>query len=93
MATGIKENDLITVTRRLTAVNNHLIPPQQPSHSIISSSNCNASINDSYHRIHGEVPRHLPEWKSACDETGKEFSDIIYEKADGEAIAKVTTFI
>ncbi|GKA16978.1 hypothetical protein Tco_0696815 [Tanacetum coccineum] len=39
--------------------------------------------------IHGEVSNRIPVWNVACDETGVEFKDIIYEKADGEAIAKV----
>lgn len=47
-------------------------------------------MNDSYHRIHGEVPSHIPVWKISSDESGKEFTDIIYEKAEGEAIAKVS---
>lgn len=46
-------------------------------------------MDDSYHRKHGEVPTHEPIWRRACDESGKEFTDIIYEKAEGEGIAKV----
>ncbi|XP_024991413.1 1,4-dihydroxy-2-naphthoyl-CoA synthase, peroxisomal isoform X2 [Cynara cardunculus var. scolymus] len=91
MATGIQEKDLVTMRRRVAAVSNHLLPSPHSSISpIISSSNCSASMNDSYHRIHGEVPNHLPVWKIACDESGKDFTDIIYEKAEGEAIAKIT---
>ncbi|KVI05659.1 Crontonase, C-terminal [Cynara cardunculus var. scolymus] len=91
MATGIQEKDLVTMRRRVAAVSNHLLPSPHSSISpIISSSNCSASMNDSYHRIHGEVPNHLPVWKIACDESGKDFTDIIYEKAEGEAIAKGT---
>ncbi|GKC13656.1 hypothetical protein Tco_1010438, partial [Tanacetum coccineum] len=31
----------------------------------------------------------VPVWNATCDGTGVEFTDIIYEKADSEAIAKV----
>ncbi|KAI7735539.1 hypothetical protein M8C21_032050 [Ambrosia artemisiifolia] len=91
MAAGMQEKDMITVTRRVAAVSNHLSPPQPHSTTtpIITSFNCTASFNDSYHRVHGQVSSHIPVWKAACDETGKEFTDIIYEKAQGEAIAKV----
>ncbi|KAL8218916.1 hypothetical protein R6Q57_022289 [Mikania cordata] len=84
MATGKHEKDLITMNRRVAAVSNHLSPP------MISLSNCSASMNDSYHRVHGEVSSHIPVWKIACDESEREFTDIIYEKAEGEAIAKIT---
>ncbi|KAD2803931.1 hypothetical protein R6Q59_031857 [Mikania micrantha] len=85
MATGKHEKDLITMNRRVAAVSNHLSPPP-----MISPSNCSASMKDSYHRVHGEVSSHIPVWKIACDESEKEFTDIIYEKAEGEAIAKIT---
>lgn len=74
--------------RRVATVANHLVP-------VISTSNCdsivlsNASMNDSYHRIHGEVSTHDVVWRIAFDESGKEFTDIIYEKAVDEGIAKV----
>ncbi|TYJ43436.1 hypothetical protein E1A91_A03G153600v1 [Gossypium mustelinum] len=89
----ISDNELNAVTRRIATVSNHLLLP------ICSGSNsgltrgsiglCNASMDDSYHRIHGEVASHEVEWKTACDEYGKEFTDIIYEKAIGEGIAKI----
>lgn len=47
-------------------------------------------MNDNYHRIHGQVSTHPPLWRSACDESDIDFTDIVYEKADGEAIAKIT---
>ncbi|GLU03097.1 hypothetical protein SLE2022_203150 [Rubroshorea leprosula] len=47
-------------------------------------------MNDSYHRTHGEVSGHQVVWKAAVDDSGKEFTDIIYEKAVGEGIAKIT---
>ncbi|XP_076884784.1 1,4-dihydroxy-2-naphthoyl-CoA synthase, peroxisomal-like [Bidens hawaiensis] len=91
MAAGIRETDLTTVTRRVAAVSNHLSPPKPHScYPIISSGKCSASLNDSYHRVHGEVATHVPVWKVACDEDGKEFTDIVYEKSEGEAIAKIT---
>lgn len=39
--------------------------------------------------MHGDVPSEPPEWRAATDESGKEFVDIVYEKAVGEGIAKV----
>lgn len=88
-----KEKELTTMRRRVASVANHLIPSHSPPTLVdsisIASSNCNASINDSYHRIHGQVPTTEPVWTIACDDSGKDFTDIIYEKADGEAIAKV----
>lgn len=82
------ENSLTSANRRIAAVSNHLIPatPGCNSQSIALK---NTSMDDNYHRIHGEVPSHDVVWKIACDESGKEFIDIIYEKAEGEAIAKV----
>ncbi|GJW95303.1 1,4-dihydroxy-2-naphthoyl-CoA synthase, peroxisomal [Tanacetum coccineum] len=93
MATENREKDMITVTRRVAAVTNHLNPMFAQPHlgsNDISLSKCSSSMNDSYHRIHGEVSDKIPVWKVACDETGVEFTDIIYEKAEGEAIAKIT---
>lgn len=98
------EKDHNTVKRRVTCVTNHLIPLHHhhlpPITTTGGNSNvelCNAaSINDSYHRIHGEVPTHEVEWKLASDcESGNEFhfTDIIYEKAVGEGIAKVKLFM
>ncbi|KAH7510710.1 hypothetical protein FEM48_ZijujUnG0094400 [Ziziphus jujuba var. spinosa] len=85
----IAENELNTVKRRIASVANHLIPVHSgPTCSSIAFSN--ASMNDSYHRIHGDVATHPVVWRSACDESGKEFTDIIYEKAVGEGIAKIT---
>jgi naphthoate synthase len=84
------EKDLNTARRRLAFVANHLVPVHLPP--ICGSIGLrNASMNDSYHRIHGAVPTHEAVWTIACDECGKEFqfTDIIYEKAVGEGIAKV----
>ena len=82
----ISDKELNAVTRRIVTVSNHFLPVGSSRGSIGFS---NASMNDSYHRIHGEVTNHEVEWKTACDESGKEFTDIIYEKAVGEGIAKV----
>ncbi|KAA8533156.1 hypothetical protein F0562_033311 [Nyssa sinensis] len=89
---GIAEKDIDTVRRRVASVAKHLIPLHSTSSrgDSIGLRNCKASMNDSYHRIHGEVPTHEPVWRIACDESGKEFLDIIYEKAVEEAIAKIT---
>nr|KJB31010.1 hypothetical protein B456_005G181500 [Gossypium raimondii] len=90
----ISDNELNAVTRRIVTVYNHfLLPIGSGSNSGLTRGSiglCNASMDDSYHRIHGEVASHEVEWKTACDEYGKEFTDIIYEKAIGEGIAKIT---
>ncbi|KAK8529438.1 hypothetical protein V6N12_060220 [Hibiscus sabdariffa] len=90
----ISDKELSAVTRRIATVSSHLLLPvgsgsnSCPSYSSIEL--CNASMDDSYHRIHGEVASHEVEWKTACDEYGKVFTDIVYEKAVGEGIAKIT---
>lgn len=95
------EKDLDTVTRRVTSLTNHLIssrlvPSQYQAGEVVGLCLCNtssSSMNDSYQRVHGDVPSHDVVWRIACDDSGKEFTDIVYEKADGEAIAKVEFFI
>ncbi|CAK9182754.1 unnamed protein product [Ilex paraguariensis] len=88
----IAEKELETVRRRVSSVASHLLPADSASSrgGVVGSNRCSAPMNDSYHRIHGEVPSHEPVWSIACDESGKEYTDIVYEKAVGEAIAKVT---
>ncbi|XAR65076.1 1,4-dihydroxy-2-naphthoyl-CoA synthase [Bertholletia excelsa] len=81
--------EIRAATRRLACVSGHLSPV--PSPMILAVRGCSESINDSYHRVHGKVPTHLPVWKvTPCDSDGREFTDIVYEKAVGEAIAKIT---
>ncbi|KAL6974943.1 1,4-dihydroxy-2-naphthoyl-CoA synthase [Sarracenia purpurea var. burkii] len=85
---------VIDITRRrLASVANHLAPVRSAptTGGSVVLRHCSVSVNDSYHRIHGEVPSHEPVWRAvANDDDGKEFTDIIYEKAVGEAIAKVS---
>lgn len=81
--------DVDAMRRRMASVSNHLMPSTQKYYGPIGFSNCSSSMNDNFHKVHGQVPTHEPQWKIACDETGKEFTDIIYEKAVGEGIAKV----
>ncbi|KAB2609647.1 phosphatidylinositol 3-kinase [Pyrus ussuriensis x Pyrus communis] len=89
MAEGLEKDVMTTATRRVASIANHLIPVHlSPGSAAISLSN--ASMNDSYHRTHGEVSTHRVVWEDARDVSGDEFTDIIYEKAIGEAIAKVT---
>lgn len=83
--------DAETINRRMASVSRHLIPPQNYGNNNIGLSNCSAKFDDTYHRVHGQVSSHIPEWKPAVDESGKQFVDIIYEKAVGEGIAKVLT--
>ncbi|KAK4376886.1 hypothetical protein RND71_003182 [Anisodus tanguticus] len=87
------EKDLNTMRRRVTSVANHFlhVPLVENVVPSIGSWNCSSSMNDNYHKIHGEVASHEPVWRLIpCDESGKEFTDIIYEKAVGEPIAKIT---
>ncbi|KAI7979178.1 1,4-dihydroxy-2-naphthoyl-CoA synthase, peroxisomal [Camellia lanceoleosa] len=89
------ENEINTMKRRLASVTNHIALMSISGsiglcNRIASSSSCSSSINDRYHRIHGEVPTHDPVWRLVdCDDNGKEFTDMVYEKAVGEPIAKV----
>ncbi|XP_057948887.1 1,4-dihydroxy-2-naphthoyl-CoA synthase, peroxisomal isoform X4 [Malania oleifera] len=89
------EEDINAARRRLAAVANHLMVPAHPAvpnrSSIVSCANA-ASANDSYRRVHGEVPDHEAVWRVVArgDESGEEFTDIVYEKAVGEGIAKIT---
>ncbi|XP_062217632.1 1,4-dihydroxy-2-naphthoyl-CoA synthase, peroxisomal-like isoform X2 [Phragmites australis] len=84
--------------RRLARVAAHLLPshplpplasahPLAPSPTAASSS---SPAGDSYRRVHGDVPSEPPEWRASTDESGKGFVDVIYEKAVGEGIAKIT---
>ncbi|XP_027099378.1 1,4-dihydroxy-2-naphthoyl-CoA synthase, peroxisomal isoform X1 [Coffea arabica] len=91
---GMAGKDVETMRRRVASVASHLMPASHfnPSHDgAIGFSSCSSSMDDSYHKKHGEVPTHEPIWRLiASDESGKEFTDIIYEKAVGEGIAKIT---
>ena len=90
---GMAGKDVESMRRIVASVASHLMPASHfnPSHdSAIGFSGCSSSMDDSYHKKHGEVPTHEPIWRLiASDESGKEFTDIIYEKAVGEGIAKV----
>ncbi|KAI3974227.1 hypothetical protein MKX01_033478 [Papaver californicum] len=88
----ISEKDMKNVERRIGFVANHINPSTNGSNSVSCSSikMNNPSMNDSYHRVHGEVPIHEVVWRTACDDLGIEFTDIIYEKYVGEGIAKIT---
>ncbi|CAN6548938.1 unnamed protein product [Malus baccata var. baccata] len=89
MAESSEKDLMTTASRRLASIANHLSPAHlSPISPAVSLSN--ASMNDSYHRTHGEVSTHQVVWKNARDESGEEFTDIIYEKSVGEAIAKIT---
>jgi naphthoate synthase len=90
-----ENKDIETVIRRVTSVTNHLIssptttsPPQLITLFHTSGSSRN---NDSYQRVHGDVPSHDVVWKVASDDQGKDFTDIVYEKSVGEGIAKVSS--
>ena len=86
----VEDKELSAARRRLCSVSNHLVPVAPPSISLHGCSS-GSSISDSYHRIHGDVSTHEPVWERAIDELGIEYTDIVYEKAKGEGIAKVTS--
>ncbi|XP_074295787.1 1,4-dihydroxy-2-naphthoyl-CoA synthase, peroxisomal [Silene latifolia] len=78
------------VRRRLSNIASHLNITN--SHPVQSSSivGLSPTMNDTYHRVHGEVSSKDVVWRTSSDDSGKEFIDIIYEKAVGEGIAKIT---
>ncbi|KAK4423833.1 1,4-dihydroxy-2-naphthoyl-CoA synthase, peroxisomal [Sesamum alatum] len=87
---GMTGKEFEAINRRMASLAGHLLPAQGGAATSIALSNCSSKFDDTYHRVHGEVPSHIPQWKPALDESGKEFIDIIYEKAVGEGIAKIT---
>lgn len=74
--------------RRVACISNHLLPLAS-SAAAPQIARSNAAFDDSYHRVHGAVAAHPPAWRPAIDESGKAYTDIVYEKAVDEAIAKV----
>ncbi|XP_074592180.1 1,4-dihydroxy-2-naphthoyl-CoA synthase, peroxisomal-like [Curcuma longa] len=82
--------ELCAAERRIANIANHLspLPSTSPPPSIVRQAT--ASTGDSYHRVHGKVSTREATWRPACDESGKEYTDIVYEKAVGEGIAKIT---
>ncbi|KAL3726510.1 hypothetical protein ACJRO7_031412 [Eucalyptus globulus] len=93
------DKGMCAVARRVAAVANHLSPPDpapKAGQSSVSARPCGGGgggggyMKDSYQRIHGEVPDHPVVWRTADDGSGPEFTDVIYEKAVGEGIAKIT---
>ncbi|XP_047254340.1 1,4-dihydroxy-2-naphthoyl-CoA synthase, peroxisomal isoform X3 [Capsicum annuum] len=90
----MSEKDLNTMRRRVASVAYHLLPVVPSVQNVvfsIESSNCTSSMNDNYHKIHGEVSNHEPVWRLiSSDDSGRDFTDIIYEKAVNESIAKGT---
>jgi naphthoate synthase len=100
MAQTLSEKELYSVRRRMASVANHLMVPSPPT---ASSSKCDslelvpnaASMNDNYHRVHGNVSNKEVVWRNvaASDGSTKDFTDIIYQKAVGEGIAKVRSAV
>ncbi|KAK7386873.1 hypothetical protein VNO78_27217 [Psophocarpus tetragonolobus] len=82
-------SDLKTAFRRLASVTNHLTSAHH-SPSQLALCRTSSAPNDTFHRVHGSVPSHDVVWRIASDDSGKGFIDILYEKAVGEGIAKIT---
>lgn len=92
MAVGMTDKDIQTINRRMTSLSRHLVPAEFHNGSVnVALSNCSSGMDDTYHRVHGEVPTYIPRWKQALDDPANPFTDIIYEKA--ECIAKVILLI
>ncbi|KAH9538620.1 hypothetical protein CY35_15G016300 [Sphagnum magellanicum] len=67
------------------------------SSSLLQLSSCSASEtppprrrSNKYEQLHGSVSRELPAWTQPLLPSGPPFEDILYEKAEGEGIAKIT---
>ncbi|KAK7250575.1 hypothetical protein RIF29_33091 [Crotalaria pallida] len=95
MAEKKKNKELDTVTRRVASITNHLISSPNGRTGGVVVGLCNASSsrrNDSYQRVHGDVPTHDVVWKiiPSDQDSAKDFTDILYEKAVGEGIAKIS---
>lgn len=91
MAEDNSIDELRTMERRISNLNNHLLPIPYPFPESRHISSSPATAEDSYRRIHGDVSAEAAVWRPALDESRKEFTDILYEKAVGEGIAKVKT--
>ncbi|CAD5315916.1 1,4-dihydroxy-2-naphthoyl-CoA synthase, peroxisomal [Arabidopsis thaliana] len=87
-------NEVGSASRRISVITNHLIPIGFSPARVDSVELCSASsMDDRFHKVHGEVPTHEVVWKKADffgEGDNKEFVDIIYEKALDEGIAKIT---
>ncbi|KAK7348629.1 hypothetical protein VNO80_23213 [Phaseolus coccineus] len=79
-----ENKDLETAIRRLASVKNHLLSSHAASPELALSRT--STTNNSFGRVHGHVPSHDVVWRTASDE----FTDIVYEKAVGEGIAKIS---
>ncbi|MCO5596257.1 hypothetical protein L7F22_050317 [Adiantum nelumboides] len=73
--------------QRVAALARHLTPPAASSASV-QPYLCSAS-SSSHEKIHGDLPSGAALWQP-CPLSGPPFEDLLYEKAAGEAIAKVT---
>ncbi|KAG5017210.1 hypothetical protein JHK82_022840 [Glycine max] len=93
MAENNNNHHLETATRRLASVTNHLTPSSYHNAPGELAPCLTSGGNNSFRRVHGEVPSHDVVWRivaSDHDNSGKDFTDIVYEKAVGEGIAKIS---
>ncbi|XP_078428352.1 1,4-dihydroxy-2-naphthoyl-CoA synthase, peroxisomal-like isoform X1 [Wolffia australiana] len=89
MASGDLQEKMEISQRRIACIAGHLLSIPSPQAPLLRRSVTSANV-DSYRRVHGEVSSHDAVWRPAEDDAGRPFVDIIYEKAVGEGIAKVT---
>uniref|UniRef100_A0A7N0U0X9 1,4-dihydroxy-2-naphthoyl-CoA synthase n=1 Tax=Kalanchoe fedtschenkoi TaxID=63787 RepID=A0A7N0U0X9_KALFE len=89
----LSEKQLEAATRRVATFATHLSPVRSSSCSTaLEICDAASSMQDSYHRIHGEVSSEEVLWKliESDADSSEAFTDILYEKAVGEGIAKIT---
>ncbi|RZB51992.1 1,4-dihydroxy-2-naphthoyl-CoA synthase, peroxisomal-like [Glycine soja] len=91
MAENNNHHHFRTAIRRLASVTNHLTSSHNAPGELALCRTSGRS--DSFHRVQGHVPSHDVVWRiiaSDHDNSGKDFTDIVYEKAVGEGIAKIS---
>ncbi|KAG2277151.1 hypothetical protein Bca52824_059706 [Brassica carinata] len=73
--------ELGTASRRISVVTNHLIPFETVPNQV-ELSTAASSMNDKYHKVHGEVPTHQVVWRKA---------DLVGD--DGETKSSLTSYM
>lgn len=75
--------------QRVATLARHLAPPPPPNHSpAIPPLHLDLCSSSSYDKIHGDIPSGPASWQT-IHLSGPDLQDLLYERAAGEAIAKV----
>lgn len=91
--------------RRVEAIRNHIDPAEQDACRESTAGTASASdlilqptaaaasggASSSYARIHGEVSRTPAVWRDISSVAREVLQEVLYEKADGDGIARVRT--